>query len=164
MATSEIVIETVMHAIYSNYYNKVNSNYYLPDHSESYTLPIMDNSNIGARVKAARKARGLSQSDLAKAIGITQPTLSNLEGGRNTSSVKILDMARALQVSPLWLQDGIGEMGEFSEDNLLFLAQSKEDIAKQLADKGHEYLLEVLQMAMTILQTEKNKSDKTPPL
>jgi len=114
--------------------------------------------HVGARVRAARKTRGVSQNDLAKAIGITQPTLSNLEGGRNASSVKILDIARALKVNALWLQDGIGDMDDYQAGESAYLvAESPEDLARQLAEKGKDYLLTLIHDV-----TQRMKDDKKP--
>lgn len=67
-------------------------------------------SGFGARVKSLRKARGLTQGELARAIGIKQPSLSELEQGesKEPSAATLLAVARALQVSAEWLYTGIG--------------------------------------------------------
>ena len=59
------------------------------------------------RVREARKKKGLSQARLAELVGVSQPTIMHIESGRNQSSTKIIDIARALGVSPEWLQHGI---------------------------------------------------------
>jgi transcriptional regulator with XRE-family HTH domain len=55
---------------------------------------------IGARVAEIRKARGLSQSDLAQKAGTTQPTISALESGSKPSGIDIfMGIARGLGMS-----------------------------------------------------------------
>lgn len=62
------------------------------------------------RLKLARKNAKKSQKELADTIGITQPTLSQLESGIITSSTHLPNIARLLGVDLYWLQTGEGEM------------------------------------------------------
>lgn len=62
--------------------------------------------SVGKRVREARKLAGLSQQELAKAIGVTQPTLSELERGLSTSSTHLISIAKVCKVAPEWLQTG----------------------------------------------------------
>jgi transcriptional regulator with XRE-family HTH domain len=56
---------------------------------------------IGAEVRAARTARGLSTRQLAQLIGTSQPFVSNIENGRIFPSLRTLALlAEALEVSP----------------------------------------------------------------
>jgi transcriptional regulator with XRE-family HTH domain len=41
---------------------------------------------LGARIKKAREAEGLSQKDLAREIGISQAAINNIENGKTTKS------------------------------------------------------------------------------
>ena len=41
------------------------------------------------RIKSFRKERGMSQTDLAAAVGVTQKTISTIESGRFTPSTVI---------------------------------------------------------------------------
>ena len=45
---------------------------------------------IGRRIKTLRMSRGVSQSDLATAIDMSQTNLSNVESGRTASTVQVL--------------------------------------------------------------------------
>lgn len=65
---------------------------------------------IGDRVKRARKHAGLNQRELAKAIGITQPSLSELERGESRSSAYLVQIASVCGVDASWLATGSGEM------------------------------------------------------
>ena len=64
--------------------------------------------SIGRRVKQARKSAGLTQSDLAKVVGIKQSTISELERGDSRSTSYIALIARACGVSAEHLE-GITE-------------------------------------------------------
>ncbi len=68
------------------------------------------------RLKLARKSAKKSQKEVAEKVGITQPTLSQLENGIITSSTYLPDIARLLDVDLYWLQTGKGEMKN-SQDN-----------------------------------------------
>jgi transcriptional regulator with XRE-family HTH domain len=60
--------------------------------------------DIGARVRLARKGRGLSQTELGQALGVTFQQVQKYERGTNRiSSSALILIARQLQVSPLEL-------------------------------------------------------------
>jgi len=65
---------------------------------------------IGARVRAARLAKGLKQGELAGRIGIKQASLSEIEHGhtKQPAGDTLLKIAKALETSPNWLQTGHG--------------------------------------------------------
>lgn len=62
------------------------------------------------RIKQARKFAKLSQKELANKIGITQPSLSELETGRSQSTSFIASIARVCGVDAFWLESGQGSM------------------------------------------------------
>ena len=60
--------------------------------------------HIGARVREARKARGMKQGALAECIGLTRTSIINLERGRQAVPLReLLDIAEWLDVEPCWL-------------------------------------------------------------
>jgi transcriptional regulator with XRE-family HTH domain len=66
-------------------------------------VPLMDvrGTTPGERIAFARKARGLTQEQLAELIGTTKQTISRLEAGdRAVSAEKASRIGRALAVSP----------------------------------------------------------------
>jgi len=69
--------------------------------------------NIGERVKAKRLEMGLSQEELAVRSNTTQQSIVNVETGKTKSPRNLLDLAKALNVSPEYLKDG-GEAGNVS--------------------------------------------------
>ena len=58
------------------------------------------------RLKQARAAKKLSQARLAEIVGVSQASIMYIENGRNKGSTKIIDIAKALDVSPDWLLHG----------------------------------------------------------
>ena len=57
--------------------------------------------------KAARKNKGLSQTDLAKASGVAQQLITQIETGRVLTSKSIYRLAETLGVPPGWLDADI---------------------------------------------------------
>lgn len=68
-----------------------------------------DMKTLADRLKEARHAAGLSQAALAKKAGVAQSTIGSIENGRNRGSTQIVPIARALGITPEWLQNGSGE-------------------------------------------------------
>lgn len=63
--------------------------------------PALSRKDIGARLRALRLERGLSQVELAKLIGSHQTALSQVEVGRRGVSLQqVVKLARALRVTP----------------------------------------------------------------
>jgi SOS-response transcriptional repressor LexA len=62
--------------------------------------------NIGERVKMKRLEMGMSQEELAAKSGTTQQSIVNVETGKTKSPRNILELAKALNVSPEYLKDG----------------------------------------------------------
>ncbi|MFM9867072.1 helix-turn-helix domain-containing protein [Achromobacter xylosoxidans] len=65
-------------------------------------------SALKDRLAEARTESGMSQAQLAKAVGAGQSTIASIENGRNKGSSLFLDLARALNVNVEWLMDGVG--------------------------------------------------------
>jgi transcriptional regulator with XRE-family HTH domain len=64
----------------------------------------LKNGEIGRRLRTARKKRGLSQSDLAKAIGVSFQQIQKYENGTNRiSASRLADFAEILNAPILWL-------------------------------------------------------------
>lgn len=67
----------------------------------------MDNG-VGERIREARSARGVSQADLAAAVGVSNSYLSHIEAGRRPVSEQIrLQVAITLGIDPQQLEEGI---------------------------------------------------------
>lgn len=74
-------------------------------------------TTLAERLKLARSKAGLSQSKVAEAVGISQPTYQALESGKVQKTSYMMEIANALQVSPNWLATGQGEMNLPAREN-----------------------------------------------
>lgn len=58
-------------------------------------------TQVGERIKDARKRAGLSQEDLAALIGLSRVSVVNIEKGRQSPPIHlVLEISNALNVSP----------------------------------------------------------------
>ena len=71
---------------------------------------ITNVNNFADRLRYARKLRGLSQSALAAACGLSQGAIANYESKARQQTKEIFRLATALNVEPQWLAEGIGPM------------------------------------------------------
>lgn len=70
------------------------------------------NDAIGARIRAARRDRGLTQGELARAIGKSGQQVQKYESGENhVTATTLLSIARALDVPVLGLLGAAGGTG-----------------------------------------------------
>jgi len=67
--------------------------------------------SIGSRIKAARQAKGLTQTEFAEALGIVQGFLSGIEGGKKRpSDTLLIALCHHYRINEEWLFTGNGEM------------------------------------------------------
>lgn len=71
---------------------------------------ITNVDTFAQRLLYARQLRGLSQSALARASGISQSAITSYENGTRKSTKKIFRLAQTLRVDPVWLGLGTGAM------------------------------------------------------
>jgi len=65
---------------------------------------------FGQRVRESRRARGMSQEELADASGLDRSYIGGVERGeRNVSLVNIMKISKALGVSGKDLLEGVGD-------------------------------------------------------
>lgn len=69
----------------------------------------MKKMTYGERLRAARKHKKLSQTELANKSGVGQGSISKIERGDQESSAYDVELAFALDVNPLWLKNGNNE-------------------------------------------------------
>ncbi|MDN7144131.1 LexA family transcriptional regulator [Pseudomonas sp. JQ170] len=93
--------------------NKANT-CYLKGNNACFTLSGMneDSGTLKDRIYSRRVALGLSQQQLAEKAGVSQVTIQHLESGRNATSKKLVEIARALNVSAEWLDSGKASTAE----------------------------------------------------
>ena len=74
---------------------------------------------VGERVKQHRTEAGMTQAQLAKAIGVSRVSVTNIEGGNQRLSLHVLyEVAERLQAPPHDLIPTLEEIGEKPEDSL----------------------------------------------
>lgn len=77
------------------------------------------NEDIINRLKQVMKDKGLSQSQLAEDLGLTQGTLSLYLSGKNSpKKFMIVAMGYEMGINPEWLLTGQGEIYRNSEENI----------------------------------------------
>ncbi len=81
---------------------------YLKPNNACFNLGSMENrtETLQHRMLERRTKLDLSQQQLADRSGVSQVTIQHLESGRNRTSKKLVDIARALGVSAEWLLNG----------------------------------------------------------
>ena len=62
--------------------------------------------SFASRLTFLREERRFTQAQLAAKSGLSQATIGNLETGRNKGTKKILELAKALHITPEWLIQG----------------------------------------------------------
>lgn len=87
-------------------------------------------------VKRIRKARGLSQAELADMVGVTQGLISKIEhGDANPTLDTILRLASALQVSPAILFGGLPDRHQHLIETFESLDPESQNVAEALLDR-----------------------------
>lgn len=66
-------------------------------------------STINQRFIFVRKSLGLTQTEVAKELGLTPQAVSALEKKGNPSQGTITAFCKAFSVNEMWLMDGVGE-------------------------------------------------------
>lgn len=73
---------------------------------------------IGERVRKARLAKGMSQAQLAEALNISPPYVSNIETGKHIMKITtLIKLTEALEVSNDWiLRNATRESDEYTSE------------------------------------------------
>ena len=61
---------------------------------------------VGGRIRFARQQQGLTQSDLARKLGVTSQAVQLYERGEKLSLDRVMTIAVTLRVAPDWLLTG----------------------------------------------------------
>jgi phage repressor protein C with HTH and peptisase S24 domain len=83
------------------------------------------NDEIGARLKKARKDAGLTQVDVAKALGVTFGAVSQWAYSQTSPKGRnLIALAKLYKVGPAWLSHGEGERQATNESGELYWISS----------------------------------------
>lgn len=109
---------------------------------------------MGMRLRYARKLRGLSQVELARAARVAQGTISDLETGASKAPVgtNLVSIAHSLNVSPEWLATGKGQMTVTDTPSTLSaqaiaVAKDWETLAPEVREKVADMIRELASTA-----------------
>ncbi len=110
---------------------------------------------IGARIKKARLDSGMTQGQLAEAVGISVSFLSNIEVGRQAMNVRtLLAISNALNVSADWLLNTETDFGNRAVS---------EEIERELSTctpRERDAILRLVQLMKEALSCVKNAADE----
>lgn len=96
---------------------------------------------LGDRLKAARKSAGMTQQQLAKAAGVSQGLISDLEKNAYPSSVHVPKMASILKVDALYLSDGVMPSHEVKQETKEYVVKPGTVVAGIKINSMEENLL-----------------------
>lgn len=68
----------------------------------------MNGTTFSDRLKDSMQKAGLTQSQLAEAVGVSQGAIQKLVSGKAKSTTKLVQIANVLGVRPEWLSEGVG--------------------------------------------------------
>ncbi|MGC8470474.1 MAG: helix-turn-helix domain-containing protein [Acetobacteraceae bacterium] len=92
-------------------------------------------ASAGARIRAARERRGLTQSGLAEALGVSRSAVAQWETERaGQIRAHLARLAEVLGVSVAWLLSGTPESEAASGDELALLRLYRECSAEDRAE------------------------------
>ena len=75
---------------------------------------------MNERIKAARKALGLTMEQFGKRVGLSKSAISLIESGKNgTTEQTVASICREFGVNGMWLRTGEGEMFDQSTESSL---------------------------------------------
>ena len=120
----------------------------------------MENNSIGLRIKELRHRLGLTQTDLAKLIGVSKQNLYKYENGiiTNIPSDKIEAIAHVLHTTPAFLMGWTPTVDFEITDPPAFI-QTSGDRKETLANKLYESYLkaspEIQQAVDLLLKADK---------
>lgn len=83
---------------------------------------------LGERIIQSREAKGLSQIQLAKLIGISQQSLQVIESGDTKNPRRLEKMAKVLEVDPGWLHYGTTSVNSYEKTPHFTWEQIKDSV------------------------------------
>jgi len=109
----------------------------------------LSNKELGNRILSIRKAKGFSQEELAKLIGISRPSLVQIEqGNRKVSIIELINLSLNLEFS---IDKILSKDFNFQEDKIEFKEKSKTEnkerisVPELMIDKFRNILLYLLE-------------------
>jgi transcriptional regulator with XRE-family HTH domain len=116
----------------------------------------MDNTSIGARLRAVRETAGLDQKALAAKVGVSKPTISRWESDRDRPRGEhLFRLAETLQVDAEWLLRGGDDVARADDQEVEALAAHARrefaDLLARLHDGDRTQIIRHLKDQITML-------------
>jgi transcriptional regulator with XRE-family HTH domain len=121
--------------------SECNRNFYVNLYKNSYMDKL---DTLGSRLRWARQKTQLTQAAAAKSVGLSQPTLSDLENDNTKGTTSLLELAALYSVDVAWLKTGRGHAVSDSGENVkspntgiqstLSMQSAREERARLLTD------------------------------
>lgn len=111
--------------------------------------------HIGRNINRIRELKGMKQEALALAIGVSQQTVSNLEASETIDQEKLIEIAKALQVT-------VEAIENFSEENVINYFNNIYDngsFNKHYENCTFNPMDKVVELYERLLQAEKEKNE-----
>ena len=114
--------------------------------------------HIGRNISRIRELRGMKQEALAEAIGISQQTVSSIEGSEEVETKKLVEIAKVLGVT-------VEAIENFSEESVFNFFNTYYDTSSNNGPQGtgntcnFNPLDKVVELYERLVQVEKEKNE-----
>jgi len=116
-------------------------------------------SSINERIKAVRKALGISQRDFCRGVYLSQSFYGQIETGRRNPSERVYELiCNKYSVDKDWLLTGKGNMFFESPPNVELMELM--DIIKELDPLFREYLISQIKSLASLHKKNKERERK----
>lgn len=98
-------------------------------------------ADVGARLKELREAAGMSQQRLARASGVSQSHISEIEAGRSevtVTTLKMLCSGLGITLADFFAKDGA--QGPYAPAHLVPLLEEARSLTPEQAEKLVEFI------------------------
>lgn len=101
-------------------------------------------NSLGIRIKEERMRRGWTLEELARRANVSKTLISELENDPNRGTTKLLQLARAFKMNPVYLETGKGPRDNLVDPAGAYIsAESIEDLADKLVARGDEEVIKL---------------------
>ncbi|WP_394775831.1 helix-turn-helix domain-containing protein [Flavobacterium sp.] len=113
--------------------------------------------HIGRNISRIRELRGIKQEILAEAIGVSQQTVSSIEGSEEVEFKRLVEIAKVLGVS-------VEAIENFSEENMINYFNTFNDSPNNIFANNNNTcnfnpLDKVIELYERLVQVEKDKNE-----
>lgn len=116
------------------------------------------------RLRSARKAANKTQAEVAKAVGMTQPSYHQLESGKSVASTFLPLIADYLNVSSLWLQTGSDKYSTTTSPAELLAQELKQFVYEgKLSNEDINFINNTIQHLVKLKESADAVANGTAP-